>query len=246
MISSIARWLTAVLLAAVPVAPTAQAPVSCAPPAPQPVKPTTVSTIEQLYHCVFTHYYGGDTLDPRTLLAGAFAGLTQELDRRGLDQPWATLPALIGDRSADWAAFSALYRRIGADQAMAAATVNGMLATLHDNHVHWQHGSPPDPGYGFGFTASPIAPLPTGAALPPMYLTSVTGPAATAGLAVGDVIELVNEAPPFVDGVVSPGVLTLLNPSYPNDRPVALTVNRSGRVWTVTLKPARFTPLPLV
>ena len=45
--------------------------------------PTTVTTIGQAYFCIFTHYYAGPVLDDRVLLAGAFAGLTQELDRLG-------------------------------------------------------------------------------------------------------------------------------------------------------------------
>jgi carboxyl-terminal processing protease len=249
------------------IAQATQAPAPCAPPTTAsilPVTPTTIGTIEQLYDCVFAHYYGGATLDDRLLLTGAFAGLTQELDRLGLDQPQATLPALTGNRATDWAAFSAVYKRIetalpertALRQALAAATIDAMLANLTDNHVHWQHlllppGYQPGDNYGFGFTTAPIAPLATaapGEALPPLFLSSVTGPAATAGLASGDVIEDVNGAPPFVDGVVSTGVITLLNPSYPSDTPVVLTVDRpaTGRTWNVTLRPALFTPLPLV
>jgi carboxyl-terminal processing protease len=249
--------------------PTTQAvtPAPCAPPTTAnipPVTPTTIGTIEQLYDCIFAHYYGGATLDDHLLLTGAFAGLTQELDRRGLDQPQATLPALTGNRAADWATFSAQYERIEAAppdnaelrQSLAAATINAMLAALTDNHVHWQHlllapGYQPGDTYGFGFTTAPIAPLAVaapGEALPPLYLSSVTGPALTAGLATGDVIEDVDGAPPFVDGVVSAGVINLLNPSYPSATPVVLTVDRpaTGRTWTVTLRPALFTPLPLV
>ena len=55
------------------------------PPAPPPLKPTTVTIIEQAYSCVFAHYYAGPVLDDRVLLAAAFAGFTQELDRLGLD-----------------------------------------------------------------------------------------------------------------------------------------------------------------
>lgn len=261
--------LTATTAGAVPTNPTTQAtnPAPCVPPTAAsipPVTPTTIGTIEQLYDCVFAHYYGGATLDDRLLLTGAFAGLTQELDRLGLDQPQATLPALTGNRATDWAAFGVLYERIEAAlpdnaalrQALAAATINAMLAALVDNHVHWQHqllppGYQPGERYGFGFTTAPIAPLATaapGEVRPPLYLTSVTGPAATAGLAVGDVIEDVNGAPPFVDDVVSTGVIDLLNPAYPNETPVVLTVYRpaTGRTWRETLRPALFTPLPLV
>ena len=44
----------------------------------------------------------------------AFAALTQELQRRGLDQTQATMPALTGNRDADWSAFSRVYQQISA------------------------------------------------------------------------------------------------------------------------------------
>ena len=74
-------------------------PPPCSPnPPPQapPSSPTTVTTIGQAYYCVFAHYYAGPVLDDRVLLAAAFAGFTQELDRLGMDQPDATMPALTG------------------------------------------------------------------------------------------------------------------------------------------------------
>ena len=71
------------------------------PPVPPPLKPTTVTTIGQAYYCVFAHYYAGPVLDDRVLLAAAFAGFTQELDRLGLDRPNATMPALTGDLGID-------------------------------------------------------------------------------------------------------------------------------------------------
>ena len=82
------------------------------PPEAPPLHPTTVTTIGQAYYCVFAHYYAGPVLDDRVLLAGAFAGFTQELDRLGLDQPDATMPALTGHREADWAAFAAVYQKV--------------------------------------------------------------------------------------------------------------------------------------
>src|SRR5580704_7785255 len=74
------------------------------PPAPPPPKPTRVTTIGQAYYCVFARYYAGPVLDDRMLLAAAFAGFTQELDRLGLDRPDATMPTLTGHRDADWTA----------------------------------------------------------------------------------------------------------------------------------------------
>jgi len=68
--------------------PGGQQPPPCSanpPPEAPPAKPTTVTTIGQGYYCVFARYYAGPVLDDRVLLAGAFAGFTQELDRLGLD-----------------------------------------------------------------------------------------------------------------------------------------------------------------
>jgi carboxyl-terminal processing protease len=153
----------------------AGAPANCtlATAPPPPLRPTTVRTLEQAYECVFAHYYDGAALDDRTLLNGAFAGLTGELVRLGLDQRDATAPALTGDRRRDWAAFRAVYQRVTghlpADpdtrQAVAAATMNGMLNGLHDNHAGWSHGGGfaggPGAGtaYGLGFTTFPALPV---------------------------------------------------------------------------------------
>jgi carboxyl-terminal processing protease len=240
-----------------------QNPPACAPATAPPgqVKPTTISTIEQSYYCVFEHYYGGKTLDDRTLLTAAFAGFTQELGRRGRDLPDATMPALSGDHSSDWAAFSVVYQRVSGQlpddpalrQALAAATLNGMLHSLHDNHGRWQRaemppGSQPGDEYGLGIATSTSSGLATGApqeALPPLYVSSVRGgPASDAGLRPGDVIESVNGAPPFADGILSAGAMNQLNPQYPDNDPVRLELRRpaTGRTWTVTLKPAVFTP----
>ena len=117
-------------------------------------KPTTVTTIGQAYFLIFKHYYTGPLLDDQVLLAGAFAGLAQELDRLGLDQPDATMPALRGSRISDWAAFAAVYQRIIGElpasaplrQEVAAATMTGMVAALHDNHAGWGYPGPAVPG----------------------------------------------------------------------------------------------------
>jgi carboxyl-terminal processing protease len=75
------------------------------PGAPESL-PTTTTSVGQAYYCILDKYYGGRNLDGRSLLVPAFAALTQELQRRGLDQARATLPALTGKRNDDWAAFS--------------------------------------------------------------------------------------------------------------------------------------------
>ena len=103
---------------------------------------------------MFAHYYSGPVLDDRVLLAVAFAGFTQELDRLGMDQPDATMPALTGHRDRDWNAFAAVYQKVTGQlpaspaqrQALAAATMTGMIASLHDNHARWSYPAPP-PGY---------------------------------------------------------------------------------------------------
>src|ERR1700756_4120200 len=74
-------------------------PPPCSPnPPPQapPLSPTTVTTIGQAYYCVFAHYYAGPVLDDQVLLAAAFAGFTQELDRLPGGRPDGAVPAPTG------------------------------------------------------------------------------------------------------------------------------------------------------
>jgi carboxyl-terminal processing protease len=225
------------------------------PSAPPPLKPTTVTTIGQAYDCVFARYYAGPVLDDRVLLAAAFAGFTQELDRLGMDRPDATMPALTGHRDADWAAFAAAYQKVTGQlaaspaqrQALAAATLTAMIAGLHDNHARWEYPAPP-PGYvpgELGIMTSPAPPLADAApqeALPPLFVTAVEpgSPAASRGVRPGDVIVSVNGAPPFADGIISQGAMNLLFGPYPQAGRVSVRLHRpaTGRTWTVTLTPA--------
>lgn len=232
-------------------------------PPPASPSPTTVTTLEQAYYCIFANYYDGPVLNDEVLLLGAFAGMTQKLDVLGDDRPDAAMPALTGDRDSDWAAFSTVYQQVIDElpsdptvrQEVAEATMQGMVASLDDNHARWQY--PPTqlpPGYqpgdsdGLGIATSPSAPLATispSEALPPLYISAIQGgPAAQAGLEPGDVIESVNGSAPFVEGAVSPGVFSLLNEAYPNEQPVHITLWRpaTNRTWTVTLTPALYTP----
>jgi carboxyl-terminal processing protease len=251
-----------------PAAAAGPSPPACAAlTVPMLVRQTTVNTIEQAYYCVFAHYYSGPGLDDRGLLAGAFTGFTQELDRLGLDRPDAMMPALTGNRGRDWDAFSAVYQEVisqvpatpAQQQALAAATLTGMIASLDDNHAWWAY-QPPPPGYvpgesyGLGITTSPGYELATAApqeALAPLFVSTVApgSPAAHHDIQQGDYIVSVNGARPFADGVVSGGVMNLLFAPYPQAGQVSLRLQRPGaqHTRTVTLTPALYpTPTPAV
>ncbi|MES4905901.1 MULTISPECIES: S41 family peptidase [unclassified Streptomyces] len=242
-----------------PAACAPQDPTSPRPPAQDPA-PTSVSTVEQAYYCIFDNYYGGSRLDDRPLLQYAGQAVVRELRKRGVDQPFAVLPALTGDRDKDWSLFAKRLQEVldavpDDDQALrsslAVAAIQGMLAALHDNHADYQGpGSPgatPDAhpwglGIGLNRTLPPAATAPdfTG----PLFPTTVgTGtPAAAAGLKPGDVIEAVNNVPVFTNGRLNPGVVDSLHPSYPRRAPVTLTVRRPA---TDRTRRVRVTPGPL-
>ena len=231
------------------------------PPEAPPLHPTTVTTIGQAYYCVFAHYYAGPVLDDRVLLAAAFAGFTQELDRLGMDQPHATMPALTGNRDRDWTAFAAVYQKLASQlpaspdqrQELAAATMTSMIASLHDNHARWSYPAPPPgdvPG-DLGIMTSPGYLLTDAApheALPPLFITAVApgSPAASHGLRPGDIIVSVDGAPPFTDGILSEGAMNLLFGPYPPPGRVSVQLHRpaTGRTWTVTLTPGFYQAPP--
>ncbi|MGI5267742.1 S41 family peptidase [Nonomuraea sp. CA-218870] len=255
-----ALTLTLTALACAPRAPQAAAATACEPltgPVEGGPAATTVATIEQAYDCVFARYYGAPALDHRTVLAAGFAAFTQHLQRHGLDRPDATMPALGGDRDADREAFARVYARVAeslperARQAAAEATLKGMIEALHDNHAAWvrpREDEPGEPGtaYGSGVTgmSGHRGGRPDPAVGPPLHITSVMpgSPAAEGGIRPGDVVVSVDGAPPYVAGLLSPGVLALLA----EDRPLRLVMRRpaTGRTWQLTLKPARFTAEP--
>ena len=231
------------------------------PPEAPPLHPTTVTTIGQAYYCVFAHYYAGPVLDDRVLLAGAFAGFTQELDQLGMDQPDATMPALTGNRARDWDAFAAVYQKVTSQlpaspaqrQELAAATMTAMIASLDNNHARWSYPAPPPgtvPG-DLGIMTSPapyVADIAPQEALPPLFITTVLpgSPAASSGLRPGDIIVSVDGAPPFPDGVISEGVMNLLFGPYPQPGRVSVQLHRpaAGRTWTLTLTPAIYQAPP--
>jgi carboxyl-terminal processing protease len=232
---------------------------ACAPPPgpPEAETATTIDVIEQAYFCILGNAYSGATLDHRSLLTAGFAALTQELNRNGHDVPAATMPALTGDRKADWTAFETVYGKTTAQapdlrDKLAIVTLEAMVASLGDNHASWAHDISPWPpdyydgdGYGLGFQANingPQVDANPGVALPPLFVTTVEGGAAqAAGLRPGDIIESINGSAPFIDGKATPAIADLY-PEYPEARLVELRMARqtTGRRWTVTLEPGLY------
>ncbi|MET8141221.1 S41 family peptidase [Sphaerisporangium sp. NPDC005288] len=230
----------------------------CAPPQgpPQAETATTIDVVRQAYFCILGNYYGGATLDARSLLTAGFAALTRQLDRDGRDMPEAAMPALTGDRRADWTAFEAAFRTItdrapGLRDKLAAVTLQAIVAALGDDHARWTHQDSRPPGYydgdgyGLGLEASvggPQADTEPGTALAPLFVTAVPGGAArAAGLRPGDLIESIDGSAPFVDGEGTRAIAALY-PRYPQARPVRLGLLRqsTGRRWSVTLTPGLF------
>ncbi|MFI6499493.1 S41 family peptidase [Nonomuraea typhae] len=226
---------------------------------PPPETPTTIDVVEQAYQCILTAYYGAATLDHRTLLSAGFAALTRQLNRDGRDLPDATMPALTGDRQTDWAAFETVYRRLtdrlpDLREKLAVVTLEAIVAALDDNHARWTYGGGERPPgyydgdqYGLGLKASLGRQATPGAALPPLFVTAITGGAAeAAGLRPGDVIASINGSPPFTGGTLTPAALAALYPRYPEADPVTLRLHRrdGDRRWSVRLKPGLFQPDP--
>ncbi|HSK96613.1 MAG TPA: S41 family peptidase [Euzebyales bacterium] len=232
---------------------------ACAPPhgPPEAETATTIDVIEQAYLCILGNYYSGATLDHRSLLTAGFVALTQELNRNGREVPEATMPALTGDRHADWTAFESAYRKITAEvpdlsDMPAVVTLEAIVASLDDNHARWSHDIPPRPpdyydgdGYGLGLQANvngPQVDANPGVALPPLFVTTVEGGAAqAAGVRPGDIIESITGSAPFIDGQATPAIAAL-EPEYAQARPVRLRLLRqsTGRRWTVTLEPGLY------
>lgn len=231
--------------------PGAAVPPACtpaSPPAP-PLTATTTTTIGQAFYCILDHYYDGPALNERDLLTSAFAGFTQELQRRGLDRAEASMPALTGHRDADWAAFAAVYQKVtdtlpadpAVRQAVAGATMSGLIAGMHQNHVDWLRVP--------NKTAAPLGLDVSGrngagktdpAAVAPLFVQSVQagGLAAGAGVKAGDEITAVDGVPPFVAGQLITAVSDQVSDPA-RGVPVTITFHRpaTGQTFTVTLTP---------
>jgi carboxyl-terminal processing protease len=136
-----------------------------------------------------------------------------------------------------------------------------MLATLHDSHDGWVYPAPqlpPGESYGLGITTSPSADLAQGLlpggqaapgeALPPLFVTSVDlrSPAAKHGVRQGDIITAVDGAPPFLGGMLTPGVVSLVNQFYPQHQRVRIRLRWpvTGAVRTITITPAAYRATP--
>jgi carboxyl-terminal processing protease len=226
-------------------------PPACTAPDPENPPPApsaaTLTTIGQVYYCIFDNYFSGPVLDSRTLLVPAFAALTQEMQRRGLDQAGATLPALTGRKDADWKAFSKVYQRIAAAlpddaarEAIAVAAIQAMVDELDDNHARWAYKSNPNL---FGFTlnvfgAADVEPVAT----EPAYVDRITagGPAEKAGLELGDEVLAVNGVPLFTAGVVNKGALTqLMGVEEGTAFEISARRPATGEAFTATVTAAR-------
>ncbi|WP_143765148.1 S41 family peptidase [Catenulispora acidiphila] len=217
-----------------------------------PATPATLATLHQAYNCILDNAYAGSETDTRVMLRDAFQSITQELMRRDLDQPTASIANLTGHRDQDWASFAKAYQQViaglpgntAAQQAVASAAVAGMLSALGDDHAHWDDGSIPDPGattvYTYGFVPVPSGRMTASItdAAPPLYILKVRPgePADKAGLKPGDIIIGVNDLPTVSNGLINGGVLTPLTAGSATDT-VRLTVQRpaTGKTSTVEL-----------
>ena len=113
-------------------------------------------------------------------------GSPRSLTGSGWTSRTPTMPALTGNRDRDWNAFAAVYQKVTSQlpanpaqrQELAAATMTGMIASLHDNHARWSYPAP-SPGSvpgDLGIMTSPgylLADTAPQEALPPLFITAV-------------------------------------------------------------------------
>ncbi|MEU8382317.1 S41 family peptidase [Streptosporangium sp. NPDC048865] len=204
-----------------------------------------MNTLRQAYFCVLDNYYGGPAMDPKEPLRNALSAYTQDLMRRGADRADLRLPALTGDRDADWAAFAKVLGT--GDPAALRAAITGMVAGLHDNHARWVRPAPPSEdepvGTGIVGISAQQGPQLDPAARPPLFVTRVLpgSPAARAGIRPGDIIVKVNGIPPFIGDKVNQGFADAVVAGT-----VRITLKRptTGRVRTVELEEGPITRRP--
>ena len=170
-------------------------------------------------------------------------------------------PALTGNHDSDWTSAGPVLQRVidalPADpqvrQAVLAAAMNGLVASVHDDHVTWRR-SPSERLPSLGIFTSVQAARPD--ATPPLFITAVDPgtPAAAAGLQPGDILNTVNGVAPFANGQLNIGALTRVSDvaaylsGAPPRGPVQLTLHRpsTGQDQTVNLTPSALPPPPLV
>jgi carboxyl-terminal processing protease len=225
-------------------------PDSAEPPSLPDPTPTTLATLRQAYNCILDNAYAGSELDTRVMLRYAFKRVTEELMRRDIDQPTATIANLTGNRKTDLESFTKAMQTVFAGlpdnaevrQAVAAAALSGMVESLDDNHAGWDdRRQVMGIVYSLGFLeeVSGRGTPNIGDAPPPMFVKEVRagGPADKAGLKPGDILVAANDVPLVSNGQMNGGALRFLRPQNDTDT-VRLTVQRpsTGKTRTVEMR----------
>lgn len=161
---------------------------------------TGLAILQRTYDILLDQYYG--PLEPTQVLAAGWAALVQAARDNGLPTP-AALPSLPADRAAAFAAFATAYRafvvRLPSDaptEVIGFVVAQGMIESVREGHTYFlppdayarilsSLGGGGDLPIGLGVQLSPSAPWEIRRIAP-------TGPAARAGLMVGDVIVAVD------------------------------------------------------
>ncbi len=215
--------------------------------------PSSIHTIKQAYNCILDNY--PTALDSRSLLQHAMSSMVNYLVQQHQDQRNAVLPALTGDRQANWQAFERTYTTMTAhlssnQQDLVAAAIAGMVDGLHDDHANYMPppkdntkdgaSSPPGMRTGLGIRLPFYSPEQFAQSSPPLSIRSVDpgSPAERAGLRPGDTILTINGFPPFIN---QRPVQAVINP-LSSSGPVQLQIQHPGADGTirVSLAPAAY------